>query len=86
MAGQRSMPQVLALPLERATLALEAAGWQVRVTETAPPGGAPRGLKRVVRQRRTGCRLVELTAAAQIELVETASVRDQEGKPLPQRS
>lgn len=64
------MPDLLGQPLERATRSLEAAGWRVRVIDTAPPGGAPGPGRRVVRQRQAADGAVELTAAAQIELRE----------------
>ncbi len=51
-------PDVLALPLEEARAQLEAAGYEVEVSETRPPGGAlPQGARRVVRQQHAGGRV-----------------------------
>jgi hypothetical protein len=72
-------PDVLGLPLERATELLAAAGRRVRVLETAPPRSVV-GARRVVRQREAPDGAVELTAAAQVELEDAAppSQRDRE--------
>jgi beta-lactam-binding protein with PASTA domain len=57
-------PDVVALPLEEALHALQAAGWRVRVRETAPPRSSPAGgVRRVVRQRATTGGEVELVVA-----------------------
>ncbi len=51
-------PDVLALPLEEARALLEAAGYEVEVKETAPPGRPqPQGGRRVVRQQVDGARV-----------------------------
>ncbi len=57
-------PDVVALPLDEAVHVLQAAGWRVRVRETAPPRSTPAGgVQRVVRQRATADDEVELVVA-----------------------
>jgi hypothetical protein len=67
-----SIPSVLARPLSEARQMLESAGVTLLgVEQTAPPGGAPAGPLRVVRQR---------PAADGVCLVAAASVPLTEGK------
>lgn len=61
MTASGAPPNVVALPLEEALEALQSAGWQVRLRESAPPRSIPAdGLRRVVRQRARAPREVEL--------------------------
>lgn len=61
MTASARPPDVVALPLEEALEALQSAGWQVRLRESAPPRSAPAdGLRRVVRQRAKAPYEVEL--------------------------
>jgi len=52
-------PDVLVYPLDDARAQLAAAGYTAEVGETRPPGrGIPQGLRRVVRQRHEGNRVL----------------------------
>lgn len=64
--GERKPPNLVAWEAEVAVQRLEAEGWTVRVVVTKPPQGRAGALRRVVRQKVIGERLVELVVAGMI--------------------
>jgi len=69
------IPSLIGRDLSEAQARLGEIGLQVNISHTSPPGGAPRGPLRVVRQRLLG-EGVEVVAAASIALSEGEDVRE----------